>query len=97
MGLHELRTTGETKDDAWVRNAAGAARNGTPAPCRKMGLATGTTAAEKTVRARAAERGATAVADENGPADTQVEISAGSRDVTETRGAAEEELSTSDG
>ena len=92
MGLHELRTTGERKDNAWVRNAAGAARNGTPAPCRKMGLATGTTAAEKTVRARAAERGATAVADKKGAAATRVGAGAGSRDATETK-----ELSTFDG
>ena len=92
MGLHELRTTGETKDDAWVRKAAGAARDGTPAPCRKMGLATGTTAAEKTVRARAAERGATAVADEKSAAATRVGTGAGSRDATETK-----ELSTFDG
>ena len=54
--------------------------------------ATGTTAAEKSVLARATGRGATAVADEEGTTATRVGTGAGSRDATETK-----ELSTFDG
>ena len=74
------------------RDARGTVWNGTPAPHRKMGPATGTTAVEKSVLARAAERGATAVADEKSAAATRVGTGAGSRDATETK-----ELSTFDG
>ena len=66
----------------------GAARNGIPVPVRKMDSATRTTAAEKLVLARAAERGAKAVADKKGTAATWDGTGAGSRDATETRGAA---------
>ena len=73
----------------------GAARNGIPVPVRKMDSATRTTAAEKLVLARAAERGAKAVADKKGTAATWDGTGAGSRDATETRGAAKKKgLST---
>ena len=76
------------------RDARGAARNGTPVPRRKMGPATGTTSAEKSVLARAVEQGATAVEDEKGAVATRVGTGTGSRDATETRGAAKKEFST---